>query len=299
MIRRRGIPIDVIALPEPANESVCLRDVLDDLPDPALVVDDVSGCVRAVNHAACATFGMGPGAFLAARWQDLVCPTAHAEIAGIACDARLKALVRIERLRFRKDDGTRFDAELTVRRLPRDEAARALVFVRPFTTGAAASAEPVARAQSSADRDAGLRARAAMSLATQPILVIDFDSALVIEANPAACRLFGYAPEEWTQLKGRDLHPADISDVVDQFSAWLKRRNRAFQPAIRCIRKDRTEFAARLTVTVFENLGRRQMVVTVDDVTDELCMAEEIATLEAKLEAASADATPASSRPRA
>ncbi|MFZ5477425.1 MAG: PAS domain-containing protein [Myxococcota bacterium] len=252
-----------------------LRRVLDVAPSPVFVCDLETGRIERANAAACAAFGLGPGAFALLRWQDLVAPESDT-VVGVARDVHLYGLARVASVRFRRDDGRRFAADVTLRAVG---ATGVAVFLREL---AEATPEPMSA------REAGalLQARAAFTHASQPILVIDFDSALVIEANPAACKLFGYSQDEWRTKKGRDLHPSGIGDQVDLFSGWLKRRGRAFRPEIRCMRKDGTEFVAELTVSIFDGLDRRLMIVTIDDLSEIVSLREQVARLEAALDEA-------------
>ena len=112
--------------------------------------------------------------------------------------------------------------------------------------------------------------RALVEWADDGILIADFENARVVEANPAACRMWGYELAEFAALRGRELHPATERKRVDGLSEALRTRGWAVVPRMRCRRKDGSEFWARIRVRVFDDGHHRWEVSFVHDVTNEV-----------------------------
>jgi PAS domain S-box-containing protein len=97
------------------------------------------------------------------------------------------------------------------------------------------------------------------------VLVADFERGAVLEANPAACELFGYTQEEFTCVGARELH-VEGEDVARVF-AELEHRERAWHPNLRARRKDGSTFWAELRAKAFESSGNKHVVYIIRDVT--------------------------------
>ncbi|MCA9634040.1 MAG: PAS domain S-box protein, partial [Myxococcales bacterium] len=63
--------------------------------------------------------------------------------------------------------------------------------------------------------------RALLDTTREAIMVFDWDSALCLWANDAACELFGYSREELMRFTGRMLQDVSQADLVDAVSARL------------------------------------------------------------------------------
>lgn len=112
--------------------------------------------------------------------------------------------------------------------------------------------------------------RALVEWAVDGILIADFDTAHIVEANPAACALWGYSEAEFAELRGRQLHAPSERETVDQMSHDLHAQGWGIAPRIRCLRKDGTEFFGRMRIRVFDDGYHRWEVSMVQDITAEL-----------------------------
>lgn len=121
------------------------------------------------------------------------------------------------------------------------------------------------------------RYRSIVGAAADAILVSDFDSALFVEVNQAACDLFGYSPIQFRRLTGRLLHPPDVGKEVDGIAAQLTEAGFAEHPGLEMCRADRTRFFGSLRIRLFEIHGMRLYVTLVRDVSEQVARERELA----------------------
>lgn len=139
--------------------------------------------------------------------------------------------------------------------------------------GGEAASEPAAFSQSSASAD---RYRALIEAADDAILVADFASGAVSEANPAACELLGYRPAEFGSLRMPDFFAPEDPDAVRLFEE-IARCERARHQNVRARRKDGSAFWAELRAKVFESSGSKLVLFIVRDVTHRIDRESELA----------------------
>jgi PAS domain S-box-containing protein len=114
------------------------------------------------------------------------------------------------------------------------------------------------------------RFRTMMSSAGDAILIHDFESARAIDVNPAACLLFGYAREEFLTLTGSSLGGPEAAESTRRMSASLRATGHGHEPRHPMRRKDGTRFVADVRITMYEFFGRKQYLVIVRDVTEQV-----------------------------
>lgn len=120
------------------------------------------------------------------------------------------------------------------------------------------------------------RYRALIEAADDAILVADFASTMISEANPAACELLGYGPTEFASIRAQNLFAAEDTEVLDLFEE-LERCERVWHPNVRARRKDGTTFWAELRAKVFESSGTKFVLFIVRDVTHRIDRESELA----------------------
>jgi PAS domain S-box-containing protein len=120
------------------------------------------------------------------------------------------------------------------------------------------------------------RYRALIEAADDAILVADFASAMISEANPAACELLGYRPSEFESIRAQSLFAAEDTEALDLFEE-LERCERVSHPNVRARRKDGTTFWAELRAKVFESRGTKFVLFIVRDVTHRIERESELA----------------------
>lgn len=101
------------------------------------------------------------------------------------------------------------------------------------------------------------RYQALVEFADDAFLVVDFETAYFIEANDAACRMFGYSVEEFSQLKGRQLHPPSEASKVDDVSAQINATGKGAHTAMMFQRKDGVTFWGSTRMWTYQVGGAR------------------------------------------
>ncbi len=99
------------------------------------------------------------------------------------------------------------------------------------------------------------------------LIINDANSGIIVEANPAACRMHGYSREEFIGLHPtRIIHP----DFHNAFSDYLQtiRRGGSFQTEAKDLRKDGTSFHVAVHGTPIMYRGKPHVLGVVRDVTE-------------------------------
>jgi len=127
------------------------------------------------------------------------------------------------------------------------------------------------------------RHRAPFDAASDAILVSDFDTALIIEANLAAGELFGYKPAQWLKRTGRSLCSPSESEAVAAITHALNETGLAEKGPLKMVRADGTEFWADLRVSAFRPAGRTRMVSVIRDISRDVARSASVKRTNAEL----------------
>ncbi len=106
------------------------------------------------------------------------------------------------------------------------------------------------------------RYRQLFELESDAVLLIDAETGQILEANGAACSLYGYDPSEWLAMKNTDLSldPEKTRADAQNGRTWVpSRRHRA---------KDGTTILVEITARHFELKGRHTILAAMRDVTE-------------------------------
>jgi len=90
----------------------------------------------------------------------------------------------------------------------------------------------------------------------------------IVEANPQACKMYGYSYDELIQLSGKDIVSPDYHHIFDEFKRAIQ-KNREFDAESVDIRKDGTPFNIKVRGTGFEYKGKPHLLAVIRDVTKE------------------------------
>ena len=110
-------------------------------------------------------------------------------------------------------------------------------------------------------RASELKYRNVFAAVGDAILMLDSGDGRILDANPAACKLYGYSREELLALRGRDLTVG--TDASTELSRTVSKRFTDFPQR----RKDGAIFPADLWVRHFTYKGREITVAAVRDMT--------------------------------
>jgi PAS domain S-box-containing protein len=142
------------------------------------------------------------------------------------------------------------------------------------------------RASVIAHTDSEHRHRMMMDIAGDAILIADYDTARFVEANLAACAMFGYTVEEFQQLTGRALAGPDGGATVDRVSRALKEAGRVFEQRHPLRRKNGTYLWATVRLSVYEHMARKYSIAIIRDVTEQVEREQALERTNRQLEAA-------------
>ena len=138
-----------------------------------------------------------------------------------------------------------------------------------------------------AQRESEERYRRLFDVATDAILLVDIDTLQILEANPAAEKLYGYHPDEFTQLKTTDLsdEPKATREAIHTQTKFI--------PLRRHRRKDGTVFLAEISCSEIIFQRSQIHVAVVRDITERQATESALVASRAKLAAALASMTDA------
>ena len=117
--------------------------------------------------------------------------------------------------------------------------------------------------------------RTVFDIAPMGIAIADHEGRF-LEANPAACRMFGYSREELIGLAVDDRHPAESILAIQRLFQAMARGEQPSVERIPLTRPDGTTIDCSITATVTEIDGRPAVVVFVADLTDQLLSEKEL-----------------------
>jgi len=135
-------------------------------------------------------------------------------------------------------------------------------------------------------RSSEQRYRAMMLASSDAILVADLETALIVDANPAACEMFGRTIAELRQLTGRMLTAPEDREQVEALSSDIMELGRAHASRLRVTHKNGTRFWASLRMATYEVDGQSLYVVNLRDVSEQVRREEQLAASNEQLRAA-------------
>ena len=115
-------------------------------------------------------------------------------------------------------------------------------------------------------RDAEQRYRALFETTRDAKIIYTIDGT-VVEANPAACQMYGYAPEQIVGIHAPDVIHPDAQPMFEEF-----RRVAGSGGVFRCEtldrRSDGTQFPIEMLGTAFNYQGQTHLLAVIRDITD-------------------------------
>ena len=99
------------------------------------------------------------------------------------------------------------------------------------------------------------------------VVICDLDTERVVEVNPAACRMYGYSPEEFVGLHPAALSRPDQHAASAEFLAAARAGGALQQRAVN-VRRDGTPFHVEVRGSAIQYSGRPHLLVVMRDITD-------------------------------
>ena len=248
------------------------RALVECAPDAILVQDWRTGLFIDANDAARDLFGYEVSELERFTPRHLYAPEDRQQCTATEAELRATGTSRRSGVRMLRKSGRTFRADITVNAYESRGRCQTVCIVRDVT-------ESFEREQELRFSNAALRAaqqeleaselayRALVDAASDAILLIDWESALIVEANSAACEMFGFTLNEWRAMKGRDLNLVEDYPVVDGINDELRATGRARRQNQRLLTKSGDVRRFDMTLSVYTVGGRKLMVSVVRDVT--------------------------------
>jgi PAS domain S-box-containing protein len=102
--------------------------------------------------------------------------------------------------------------------------------------------------------------------ATDSFLIFDFKGKIV-EANPQACKMYGYSPDELIKLSGRDIVHPDYFHLFEQFKKDVQATGEFHAESVD-VRQDGTSFNIEVRGTTLDLRGKPHLLAVIRDITD-------------------------------
>jgi len=118
--------------------------------------------------------------------------------------------------------------------------------------------------------------RGVVTCTQDAVVVTQLDDGAFVEANPAACEMFGYSSVAWGAIGCDDLFSSSCEGRADELRRSLNERGSAELSDVELIRADGTTFYGDVRQNVFDNGGRRLIISVVRDVSERRRRKEEV-----------------------
>jgi PAS domain S-box-containing protein len=212
---------------------------------------DTKGCILEANETLCRILGYSASELEAKCITDLEANETAADV-----NAHFqKIMVRGEDRfvsRLRRKDGSLVDVEVSAKHLPMEDG-RIVAFIRDIT-----ERKRIEDALTHSEE----RYRKLFEMELDAVLMLDWETGRVLEANSSALRMYGYTPEEFMQLRNADL---SAEPAVTEKSI----RNEETVVPLRWHRKkDGTVFPVEITGSYFDYHGSKVHVAAIRDITE-------------------------------
>ncbi len=238
-----------------------LRVMFDATHDNALLLE-LDGTVLAINAAAAHGLGKEPSDIVGKNIYDLL----PEKIATVRKEQCLKAALKKQPVRFsEKTHETFFNWNIYPVFSENDHGVKLAAFGQDVTEQK--RAEKILR-----ERD--VQYRRIVNAATDSFLIFDLDGRIV-EANPAACHMYGYAHDELVGLSGQDTVHPDFYHIFDEFKRNVQ-KNGSFEAESMDIRKDGAPFHVSVSGSLFVHKGNPHLLAVIRDISEKKRQMEQL-----------------------
>jgi len=228
-----------------------------------LVISDMHGYVVEANPAFCRISGYSRDELIGVHGTALT----HAD-SLYTVEQSLRAIREGGELHYQglglRKDGSVCPAEVHVGTFTYKGQPHMLAVVRDITDRV--QTEEQLREQAEQLREREEQYRSIFETSLNAILIADQDG-FIVEANPAACKRYGYAHNELIGLHGRDLVHPDFHDVVDEARQTI-RVGKPFSRQVIGVRKDGSHFHSEGRAVGFMYRGEPHVLSVGEDITE-------------------------------
>ncbi len=228
-----------------------------------ILLADLDGVIVEANAAACEMYGYSHGELVGLPGEQTLHPD-HGHLVRGALSAVQEGKSYANAAVAVRKDGSPFYVDGRTVPLRNRGQLHVMAVIRDIT-------EQVLTAQQLRDQSDRLKEREeqyrSIFESTLDALFISDRDEFIVEANPAACRMFGYTYEEFVGLRTSDLlHPSDRHLVAESMDAVIS--GETFAGQARCLRKDATMIHVEGLATPFTFKGETHFLTINRDVTE-------------------------------
>ncbi len=250
---RAGAQPPEVALSD--EESAVIASILlESGAEPTLISDADRQTILEANRRACEVFGYGREEFIGMPVYRLMAPELSSRTAAEAVTHTLDTtgVYRNNRMPAARKDGTRFIADLSVRRLRIGTRRYSVSIFRDLTESMRADEFY----------------RALFLEARQVIGLVDPETFTFVDLNEAAARMLGYAREELIGRSVFDMHPPHNLERARSAARESLGAEGGLLTGLWLRRKDGTEIPAEISAKTVVIGGRRYLVAVLTDLSD-------------------------------
>ncbi|OQX57908.1 hypothetical protein B5M50_05240 [candidate division KSB1 bacterium 4484_219] len=164
-----------------------------------------------------------------------------------------------------KKDGTPFDTEVSLNRFEAGNQVFLQAIVRDISER---------KRTEEALRKSEEQYRGIFESATDAFLIFNLNGEIV-EANPAACKMYGYSYKELIKLSGKDIVHSDYSHTFEDFIKQVTSGNKFHAESID-VRKDGSTFNVEIQGTLFNYQGKPHLLSVVRDISERKHLQEQL-----------------------
>ncbi|HXZ03685.1 MAG TPA: PAS domain S-box protein, partial [Ktedonobacteraceae bacterium] len=223
-----------------------------------LIISDWDGIIVEVNPAACRIFGYCHDEFIGLKPTATVHPDDLPQLTVSLQSIQAGGQAQARHIALRKD-GTTFPAEVHGTMFIYNGKPHSLGVVRDITERMEAEKQM---------REKEEQYRSIFEASTDALMIGDLEESYVVEANPAACQMYGYTYEEFIGLGPNAITPLEFQHLPGEARSIIKEGGQFQVQGAVSLRKDGTTFYADAHGTPFTYKGKPHQLVAVRDVTE-------------------------------
>lgn len=158
---------------------------------------------------------------------------------------------------------------------------------RSGNTGCGSVVDDTQDGQTASGRDGTSRSDPAISeryqkifeYSNDAILIVDFETDRVVDANPAACKLLGYTKAQLLELRPSDIHPDYIEEVYEEFLTDVRTEGSRWTNEMQCLTNSANTIPTEVSGAVLETPGNEpptQMIAIIRDISERVAHRESL-----------------------
>jgi PAS domain S-box-containing protein len=238
------------------------RGVFEATYDALLIIDLEDGCVVEANPAACKVYGYSREEFVGLPPSGII----HRDDLPFVLENVFPMIKAGNEYHARgvglRKDGTTFHLDVHDTAIIYQGKPHMLAVVRDIT-------EQVQAEQQLREKEG--QYRSIFEATADALFIVDLEDVCIVQANPAACGVYGYSYEEFV---GRPLsaiiHPDDLPSFMENVLPMIQAGGEDHARGVMNLRKDGTAFPIEVHETAFTYQGKLHMLAVVRDITEQL-----------------------------